>query len=545
MAIKCHIGRHCISPSTFSKFRAKEWGFICATLGALFGCQYEPATTPEFHISGYVFEREALVNAQVDIVDAAGNRYHTTTDPQGFYQIRAEHLQLPVLASAVATNGNKAQCTDNTRLRPICMASLLSHGSGRDSLSLNINPLSDRIVSDIAASKGFVGPQQWVDAGVVGAVNAKDVDTAMQHFHAGFNAALAQQHIGGRDPTHYAAADHKKWAPIFSLLHHNRNYDNNTGGTGHTTLTDFSFRPIVGLMPGGAYEAFDMQRAQREYQHVLAAKVRIFIVGDSTSAVYEQLRYPRMGWGQAFAANIKSGSDLAVVVGSRAGRSSRDFYNGRWFAQMEYLIRPGDYVFINHGHNDQNCDSNKSLRGLADVNNLCTYPNDTHGKPQFPAGKPELSFQHSLERYIHIARKLGAQPILFTPTARIKNASGEQTTPVVPSHFTQQNYNQNYVFTGSYSDTIKTTAKLHHVPLIDLEEATITLANQSGEPGWRNYWLVVDPAKNSFYANGVAGSTLLPDGTHFQKNGAEAIAHWVIETIRQHPQLQGLAVYLK
>lgn len=523
----------------------KKCLIICATLGALYGCQYKPAKTAEFIISGYVFEREALVNAQVDIVDAAGNRYQTTTDAQGFYQISAEHLQLPVLANAVANKGNKAQCADNTRLRPICMASLLSLTSGHKSLSLNINPLSDRIVSDIAVSKGFAGPQQWVDAGVVGAVKAKDVDTAMQHFHAGFNTALAQQHIAKQDPTRYAAVDHKKWVPIFSLLHHNRNYDNNTGGTGHTTLTDFSFRPIVGLMPGGAYEAFDMQAAQREYQQVQTAKIRIFIVGDSTSAVYEQLRYPRMGWGQAFAASIKPGSDLAVIVGSRAGRSSRDFYHGRWFAQMEYLIRPGDYVFINHGHNDQNCDSNKPLRGLADVNNLCTYPNDIHGKPQFPAGKPELSFQHSLERYIKIARKLGAQPILFTPTARIKNAKGQQTIPVVHTHFTRQGSNRNYVFTGNYSDTIKTTAELHNLPLINLEAATMALANQAGEPGWKQYWLVVDPAVNSFYANGVAGSTQLPDGTHFQKDGAEAIAAWVSNAIQQHPQLLGLAKYLK
>ena len=62
----------------------------------------------------------------------------------------------------------------------------------------------------------------------------------------------------------------------------------------------------------------------------------------------------------------------------------------------------------------------------------------------------------------------------------------------------------------------------------------------AGEPGWRDYWLVVDPSVNSFYANNP-GSTQTPDGTHFQKAGAEAIAHLVVEEIRKHEQLHTLA----
>jgi lysophospholipase L1-like esterase len=329
------------------------------------------------------------------------------------------------------------------------------------------------------------------------------------------------------------------------LIHHNRNYDNNTGKTGHTSLTDFSFRPITGLAANGAYEPFDLQRARTEYQQVKNAKRRIFIVGDSTSAIYEQLRYPRMGWGQALAAQFTSDSEIQVIVGSRAGRSSRDFYNGRWFSQMDYLIQAGDYVFINHGHNDQNCDGSKPLRGIADVKNLCTYPNDADGKPQYPASPPELSFQHSLERYINIAQARGAHPIMFTPTTRIKNAAGEQTTPVVHSHLTRQNATKGYLFTGDYTATIKTTARLHKLPLIDLEATSIDFANKAGEPGWRNYWLVVDPSINPFYANNVAGSTGMPDGTHFQKNGAEAMAKLVVDAIKQNHQLNELAKALK
>ncbi len=328
-------------------------------------------------------------------------------------------------------------------------------------------------------------------------------------------------------------------------MHHNRNYHNDTGATGHTTLTDISFRPIVGLAGSGSYEPFDYARAQQEYQRLVAAKTRVFIVGDSTSAMYEKLRYPRAGWGQLFREQFAPDSGIVVVVGSRAGRSSRDFYNGRWFAQMEAFIQPGDYVFINHGHNDQNCDSAKPLRGQADVKNLCTYPNNAQGQMQFPEGQPELSLQKSLERYIAIAQAKGAQPVLFTPTVRIKNAKGEQTTPVVSSHLTQATAGKNYRFTGNYTQTIKDTARAHQLPLIDLEKRSIDFANYLGDPGWKDYWLVVDPAINPYYAQGVAGSTQAPDGTHFQERGARAMAELVAAELRSNAVMAPLSHELK
>ncbi|PUA26296.1 MAG: pectin acetylesterase [Cellvibrio sp. 79] len=497
-------------------------------------------------VTGLAHERQPLSNAQVTLIDASGKQLKAKTNALGIYTISTNELTLPILASVVS-QGKAEDCANNSRLRPICLAALVNNIPDNKNLVANINPLTDRVVSDIAIGKKFIGPQQWVDSNVVGAVDTQSIKQALASMRDGFSAALTTAgviNVAEFDPATFAMTDTTPVTEIFSLLHHNRNYDNNSGSTGHTSLTDFSFRPITGLMPNGAYEAFDLQRARDEHRKVNDAKTRIFIVGDSTSAVYEQLRYPRMGWGQAFAAQFKPDSGIEVIVGSRAGRSSRDFYNGRWFAQMDYLIQAGDYVFINHGHNDQNCDSNKALRGLADVKNLCTYPNSTAGKPQFPPDHPELSFQHSLERYIKIAQERGAHPVIFTPTARIKNAKGEQTTPVVHTHLTRQNADNGYLFTGDYSETIKTIAQLHKLPLIDLETASISFANKVGEPGWRNYWLVIDPAINPFYANNAAGSTQAPDGTHFQKNGAEAMAELVAEAIKKNTDLTALHPYL-
>lgn len=511
-------------------------------LFGLSGCQTFNNSTS---ISGLAYERQPLAHAKITILDANGNKLETETNAVGVYKVNTSSLTAPLLVSVVA-QGNAESCSLNSRLRPICLAALVNSTSDSNNIVANINPLTDRVISDIAVAKGYIGPQQWVDSKKIGSLDEKIYNQTLQNMRDGFSSALTLTGVTSLhdfDPAVFPMTDAHPIAEIFSLIHHNRNYDNNSGTTGHTTLTDFAFRPIVGLTAHGDYEAFDLQRARAEREQVIKAKTRIFIVGDSTSAVYEQLRYPRMGWGQAFAKKVNSGTNLQVIVGSRAGRSSRDFYNGRWFAQMEHLIQPGDYVFINHGHNDQNCDSSKPLRGIADVKNLCTYPNDAMEKPQHPEGQTELSFQYSLERYINIARGKGAHPVMFTPTARIKNIKGEQTTPVVHTHLIQPHANKSYLFTGDYTKTIRTTARLHKLPLIDLEEASIDFANKVGEPGWRNYWLVVDPSVNPFYANN-AGSTQVPDGTHFQKNGGEAMANLVIEAIKTQPELHALAQQL-
>ena len=518
-----------------------------AVLVSTIGCQHTSQPNDASpHLTGLIFDQRPLRKAQVQLIDAKGKQFTTTTDDSGYYSLPLDGISAPVLLSVVA-NGEAEDCTKNFMLRPICMAAVVETFSNAQQQIGNINPLTDRIVSDLAVAQGFIGPQQWVDSKKINAIDPSQLKIALEEQRKQFKKALKLakvKNVGDFNPATYPMQPNDSLAGLLSLLHHNRNYDNNTGETSHTTLSDISFRPIVGLKPNGEYEYFDLERAQQELQQIKNAKYRIFIVGDSTSAVYEQLRFPRMGWGQAFAAKYNS-NDLQVVVGSRAGRSSRDFYNGRWFSQMEPLIQAGDYLFINHGHNDQNCDSSKPVRGLADVKNLCTYPNNSEGQPQFPGDQTELSFQHSLERYIEIARARGAKPILFTPTTRIKNALGQQATPVVHSHFTKQNNSNGYLFTGDYTQTIKDTATANAVPLIDLEAASIQFANQLNADEWKHYWLVVDPAINRFYANGIAGSPQAPDGTHFQQKGAEAMAELVAQEIEINGELRELNAYLQ
>ncbi|WP_224555933.1 pectin acetylesterase PaeY [Pectobacterium versatile] len=492
-------------------------------------------------LSGHVTVRDIHLPATIIIRDQQGQKRQTQTDEQGKYHLDISGLTPPLRLLAVESGGNN--CLLNNISRAICLSAVApSLHDGKENIA-NINPLTDRITSDIAVAAGYIGPQQLTDDTASPKLDAAAWKKAYADFHAGFNDALKQVGVSAPksfDPLTYPATQQDAVTKIVSVINHNRNYHNNTGYSGHTVLTDSAFHPIVGLNDKGDYEPLDYRAARQNLDAIKKAQTRIFIVGDSTAATYEKGRFPRMGWGQVFEQQFSKNSGVKVVNGARSGRSSRDYFYEGWFRQMQPLMKEGDFLFIQMGHNDQNCNGAKAVRGPADVANLCTYPNDAAGKKQAPQGKADMSFQTSLERYITFARQHKLTPVLLTPTTRVKTAEGKDGTPAVHSHFTKQNADNGYAFIGDYSQTIKNTAADNKVILLDVEPATIALANQGNNDHWKQYWLVIDPKQYPFYRD-QAGSLSKPDTTHFQKKGAIAVAGIVADAIRQEPALASLA----
>ncbi|MEC5399176.1 SGNH/GDSL hydrolase family protein [Uliginosibacterium sp. H1] len=521
---------------------------------ALAACGGGSEAAADTTLGGVVAQGAAMAGAQVTVVDSQGVRRQASTDAAGRYAVNADGLRVPLLVSSIPAGGN-TNCRYNDRPRAACMAAYvvtLREGSN----VANVNPLTDRIASDIAVALKYIGPQQLVDSGKAPAVDAAVLQTAITEMRAGFSAALTAAgvtEVAGFDPVSTPMnADGRGVDAVLDLINHTRNYDNNSGESAHAVLTDISFRPIVGLLGNGAYEPLDFARAQRELAEIRNASVRVLVVGDSTAATYELGRLPRMGWGQVFEGRFKAGSRVKVLNGARAGRASRDFYNSGWYGQMARFMKPGDYVIINHGHNDQNCDASKALRGAADVANLCSYPNDAGGHRQHPAGASDMSFQTALERYVTLARMAGATPLLMTPTTRYWNVDrntayqGSDTRPVVPNHVTRQNAANGFAFVGDYSQTIRDTANARGVPLIDLEAKTIVFANAHAAD-WKGYWLAVDPAdpRYPYYRTQTTGTLASPDTTHFQQAGAEAVADMVVQGIKETPALASMANLLQ
>lgn len=529
-------------------------GALSALLAACGGSGNDDPVTPTT-LSGVAALGAPLAGARITVVDSQGQKKTATADAQGRYTLAADGLQAPLLLSVIEA-GNNSNCRYNNTPRAHCLAAYLPSLRANATNVANLNPLTDRVASDLAVGLKFIGPQQMVESGKAPAVSGAALDTAMSLMRAGFKAALSEAgvaNVDAFDPVSTPMETNGKGVDaVLDVINHTRNYDNNSGESAHTVLTDISFRPIVGLLGTGSYEPLDYTRAAKELAEIKAASVRVLVVGDSTAATYELERLPRMGWGQVFESKFKAGSGVKVLNGARAGRSSRDFYNGGWYGQMARFMKAGDYVIINHGHNDQNCDASKAVRGAADVANLCSYPNTAGGLRQFPTGKPGMSFQASLETYIQSARAAGATPFIMTPTTRYWNVdrktayqSGD-TRPVVPNHFTSQNAANGFAFIGDYSQTVKDTALANAIPLIDLEAKSIVFAN-AHSADWKSYWLAIDPtdARYPYYKTQSSGTLASPDTTHFQEAGAHAMADLVVQGIKETPALAALATWLK
>ncbi len=118
----------------------------------------------------------------------------------------------------------------------------------------------------------------------------------------------------------------------------------------------------------------------------------IFIIGDSTAANKDLSKGKQeRGWGMA----LQCFFDDNIIVDNHAvnGRSSLSFINeGRWNKVLEKL-RPGDYVIIQFGHNDEKA------------------PKDRHTDPG-------STFDYNLAKYVRETREHGGIPVLMSCVVR-------------------------------------------------------------------------------------------------------------------------------
>ena len=121
--------------------------------------------------------------------------------------------------------------------------------------------------------------------------------------------------------------------------------------------------------------------------------VTIFMIGDSTMANKNLTGgNPERGWGQMLPGFLSE--DIRVDNHAVNGRSTKSFIDeGRWDKVLS-LIRKGDYLFIQFGHNDEKADPKRHT--------------DARGG----------SFDANLRRFVTEAREKGAIPVLFNSIVR-------------------------------------------------------------------------------------------------------------------------------
>ena len=209
-------------------------------------------------------------------------------------------------------------------------------------------------------------------------------------------------------------------------------------------------------------------------------QVTVFLAGNST--VVNQEFEPWASWGQMIPRFFKPG--VAFSNHAESGLTLGSFLSSRRLQKILSIGKPGDYLFVEFGHNDQ------KEKGA----------NDGAWK----------SYTERLKLFISEARKKQMIPVIVTSTAR--------------RNFDSTGKNINNL--GEYPDAARKVARDEGVALIDLNAMSHKLYEALG----------VEQSKKAFVfypANTYPGQKEeLKDNTHFNTYGAYQLAKCIVQGIR-------------
>ena len=154
----------------------------------------------------------------------------------------------------------------------------------------------------------------------------------------------------------------------------------------------------------------------------------VYVIGDST--VCDQPAEPWNSWGQMLPRFFKP--DVAVANHSESGEAIDSSLHALRFAKIFSLMQPGDYLFVQFGHND--------MKSKA-PNKLDIYKND-------------------LKQVIADARAKGGTPVLVAPQERKGGVD----------HGTLE----------GYPDAVREVAKEQNCALIDLNQMSVVFYKSLG-----------------------------------------------------------------
>jgi len=225
------------------------------------------------------------------------------------------------------------------------------------------------------------------------------------------------------------------------------------------------------------------------------AKTRIFTIGDSTMADYDTIKYSgdkeQRGWCQLFPMFLNN--EVTLKNAAKNGRSSKSFYKEVW-VKLRNELKPGDYVFIQFGHNDEK------------QNGLDTDENDSTAR----GTNPWSQYQKYLKLYVNEVRERGAIPILFTPVVR-RYFNGNSLTQKAQHNLSEIAGDS----TLDYVASMKKVAKDLKVTLIDMTASTKKLVES----------YVPDKSKTELY--------IKANDTHLKIEGAYQFAKLAANELKE------------
>jgi lysophospholipase L1-like esterase len=185
--------------------------------------------------------------------------------------------------------------------------------------------------------------------------------------------------------------------------------------------------------------------------------------------VVDQDKEPWAAWGQMIPVFFKPGK-VSVANYAESGETLLAFKRELRLEKIWSLAKPGDYLFIEFGHNDQK----------AGINHL----------------DPFTTYKETLIEWVNEARKRKLNPVLVSSMGRRNfNAEGKPNNTL-----------------GDYPEAVRRAGKEANVPVIDLNAMSMKLYDA---------WGPVNSAKG------------FVDGSHANVYGAWQLAKCIAEGIKQ------------
>ena len=245
--------------------------------------------------------------------------------------------------------------------------------------------------------------------------------------------------------------------------------------------------------------------------------ITVFMIGDSTMANKVLTGgNPERGWGQALGGFFME--DVRIDNHAVNGRSSKSFINeGRWDVILNKL-KPGDYVIIQFGHNDE--------------------------KPQVDRHTdPGTTFDANLRKFVNETRSKGGIPILMNSIVR-RNFIAPKDTVVTKDHGSLPSKNPEpvegnilYETHGAYLDSPRNVAKELNVPFVDADKITHNLVEGLGPKNSRKLFMWVEPNIVPAIPQGRQ------DNTHLNIYGARVVAGLLVDALTK--EVPALAKYVR
>lgn len=223
----------------------------------------------------------------------------------------------------------------------------------------------------------------------------------------------------------------------------------------------------------------------------------LYIAGDSTAAQKGADQKPMAGWGEYFQGHF--GPDITVDNRAINGRSTKSFLAQGRLADIERDFRPGDYLLIQFGHNDEK------------VEDLDRYTD------------PATDYRLNLIRFIDSARSRGGFPVLLTSVSRRRFTAEGEPDPLA---------------VGEYPQAMREVAGVTGTALLDIFASSQALYRQLGAEESRRLFMHLPKAWHPNYPEGVT------DDTHFCNEGARRVASLVAAAIRDSADLPELAQHM-